>query len=115
MFFVNWCREGESGNYLWPGYGEDSSVLKWVLERCDGTADAGEAAIGRLPTPADLDISGLYLSPTNLEKLLSGDVEGWLGEVPRIREHFAKFGDHLPEALGRELQELELRLQSSKR
>src|SRR5438105_641838 len=115
IFYVNWFRQDENGKYLWPGYGENSRVLKWVFERCDGTAHAAETAVGRLPGPADLDISGLNLPAANLEKLLSVDVEGWLGEVPRIREHFAKFGDHLPEALGRELQELEQRLQSSKR
>jgi phosphoenolpyruvate carboxykinase (GTP) len=115
IFYVNWFRQDENGKYLWPGYGENSRVLKWVFARCDGTAHAAETAVGRLPGLADLDISGLNLSAGNLEKLLSVDVEGWLGEVPRIREHFAKFGDHLPEALGRELQELELRLQSSKR
>src|SRR6266478_1722380 len=113
IFYVNWFRQDENGKYLWPGYGENSRVLKWVFERCDGTAHAAETAVGRLPGPADLDISGLNLPAANLEKLLSVDVEGWLGEVPRIREHFAKFGDHLPEALGRELQELELRLQRS--
>src|SRR5438876_1278883 len=115
IFYVNWFRQDENGKYLWPGYGENSRVLKWVFERCDGTAHAAETAVGRLPGPADLDISGLNLPVANLENLLSVDVEGWLGEVPRIREHFAKFGDHLPEALGRELQELEQRLQSSKR
>src|SRR5213595_3479113 len=115
IFYVNWFRQDENGKYLWPGYGENSRVLKWVFERCDGTAHAAETAVGRLPGPADLDISGLNLPAANLEKLLSVDVEGWLGEVPRIREHFAKFADHLPEALGRELQSLEQRLRGSKK
>src|SRR5207247_3236948 len=86
IYYVNWLRQDENGKYLWPGYGENSRVLKWVFERCDGTAHAAETAVGRLPGPADLDISGLNLPAANLEKLLSVDVEGWLGEVPRIRE-----------------------------
>src|SRR3989475_5055391 len=113
IFYVNWFRQDENGKNLWPGYGENSRVLKWVFERCDGTAHGAETAVGRLPGPADLDISGLNLPAANLEKLLSVDVKGWLGEGPCIREHFAQFGEHLPEALGRELQGLEQRLQRS--
>jgi phosphoenolpyruvate carboxykinase (GTP) len=114
IFYVNWFRQDENGKYHWPGYGENSRVLKWIFERCDGTAHAAETAIGRLPAPADLDTSGLNLSTADLKELLNVDVEGWLGEVPRIREHFAKFGDHLPEALRRELEGLEQRLHASK-
>jgi phosphoenolpyruvate carboxykinase (GTP) len=115
IFYVNWFRQEENGKYLWPGYGENSRVLKWVFERCEGTAYAADTPIGRLPEPADLDTNGLNLSSADLEKLLSVDLEGWLAEVPRIREHFAKFGDRLPKGLGRELQDLEHRLDSSKK
>ncbi|HEV2733058.1 MAG TPA: phosphoenolpyruvate carboxykinase domain-containing protein, partial [Terriglobales bacterium] len=115
IFYVNWFRQDDSGRYLWPGYGENSRVLKWIFERCDGTAHAADTPIGRLPAPADLDTSGLNLTSEDLEKLLNVDVEGWLDEVPRIQDHFAKFGDHLPQALRRELRDLEQRLQSSKK
>jgi phosphoenolpyruvate carboxykinase (GTP) len=114
IFYVNWFRTDENGKFLWPGYGENSRVLKWVFERCDGTARAAETAIGRLPEPADLDTRGLDLPAANLAKLLSVDVEGWLAEVPRIREHFAKFGDRLPEGLKREVDDLEERLKKAK-
>jgi len=115
IFYVNWFRQDDSGRYLWPGYGENSRVLKWIFERCDGTAHAADTPIGRLPEPADLDTSGLNLASEDLEKLLNVDVDGWLAEVPRIQEQFAKFGDHLPQGLRRELRDLEQRLQSSKK
>ena len=114
IFYVNWFRTDENGKFLWPGYGENSRVLKWVFERCDGKVHAVDTPIGRLPAPADLDTKGLNLSASDLAKLLSVDVEGWLDEVPRIREHFAKFGDRLPEGLKREVTDLEERLKKAK-
>ncbi len=114
IFYVNWFRTGENGKFLWPGYGENSRVLKWVFERCDGKVHANETAIGLLPGPADLDTSGLTIPAANLEKLLSVDVPGWLAEVPSIREHFAKFGDHLPKGMADEIDGLEKRLKKEK-
>jgi phosphoenolpyruvate carboxykinase (GTP) len=90
-------------------------VLKWIFERCEGTARAVDTAIGRLPEPADLDTKGLDLSAADLFKLLSVDVEGWMAEVPRIREHFARFGDRLPEGMQREVADLEERLRKAKK
>src|SRR5262249_47634107 len=110
IFYVNWFRADENGKFLWPGYGDNSRVLKWIFERCDGRADAVDTAIGRLARPADLDTTGLALAAGTLERLLSVDVEGWLTEVPLIREHFAKFGAHLPESLQQEVDDLEKRL-----
>ena len=115
IFYVNWFRQDENGKFLWPGYGENSRVLKWVFERCDGKVHAADTAIGRLPLPADLDTKGLDISASDLAKLLSVDVEGWLAEVPRIKEHFAKFGDRLPEGLKREVNDLEQRLNKAKK
>jgi phosphoenolpyruvate carboxykinase (GTP) len=115
IFYVNWFRQDENGKFLWPGYGENSRVLKWVSERCDGKVHATDTAIGRLPDPADIDTKGLDISANNLAKLLSVDVDGWLAEVPRIKEHFAKFGDRLPEGLKREIADLEERLKKAKR
>ena len=110
IFFVNWFRKDERGGFLWPGYGENSRVLKWVFERCNGTAKAVDTPIGRLPRPEDLDIQGLDITPASLSKLLSVDREGWLAEIPLINEYFDKFGDRMPKALKDEVAKLEERL-----
>ena len=114
IFYVNWFRQDESGRYLWPGYGENSRVLRWIFERCDGKAYAKETPIGRIPDPADLDMKGLSIAASDLECLLEVDVAGWKDEIPRIREHFAKFGDRLPRELTAEVDALEKRLLASK-
>jgi phosphoenolpyruvate carboxykinase (GTP) len=113
IFYVNWFRTGDNGKFLWPGYGENSRVLKWIFERCDGKVHAADTPIGRLPEPADLDTRGLDLPAGDIAKLLGVDVDGWLAEIPSIREHFAKFGSHLPEGLNREVDELEDRLRQA--
>jgi phosphoenolpyruvate carboxykinase (GTP) len=113
IFYVNWFRTGDNGKFLWPGYGENSRVLKWIFERCDGKVHAADTPIGRLPEPADLDTKGLDLPAGDIAKLLGVDVDGWLAEIPSIREHFAKFGSHLPEGLNREVDELEDRLRQA--
>ena len=107
IFFVNWFRRDEEGNFMWPGYGENSRVLKWVFERLNGTATANKTAIGYLPTTDSLDTSGLDVKPTDLTELLSVDNPGWLEAVPQIRDHFATFGDRLPNELTTALNELE--------
>ncbi len=114
LFYVNWFRQ-EKGKFLWPGYGENSRVLKWIFERCDGKVHAKETPIGRMPEVADLDTSGLNMSPADVEELLSVDIEGWLAEVPLIKEHLALFGRHLPEGLNAEVKALEGRLLAAKR
>ena len=114
IFYVNWFRQDQNGKFLWPGFGENSRVLKWIFERCDGKVHAKDTPIGRTPEVADLDTSGLDLIPEKLTKLLGVDVEGWLAEVPLIKEHFERFGSHLPEGLSRELKALEDRLQAAK-
>ncbi len=115
IFYVNWFRQNQKGKFLWPGYGENSRVLKWIFERCDGKVHAKETAIGRIPEVADLDTAGLDLDSAHVEELLSVDVEGWMAEVPLIREHFAHFGSHLPEGLNLEVKSLEERLRVAKR
>ena len=107
IFFVNWFRRDEEGNFMWPGYGENSRVLKWVFERLNGTATANKTAIGYLPTTDSLDTSGLEVKPTDLAELLSVDNPGWLEAVPQIRDHFATFGDRLPSELTTALNDLE--------
>ncbi|MBZ5645814.1 MAG: phosphoenolpyruvate carboxykinase (GTP) [Acidobacteriia bacterium] len=115
IYYVNWFRQDENGKFLWPGYGENSRVLRWVFERVDGTAKAEETPIGRLPVRSEFDMSGLNIPAANLEKLLNVDVNGWLAEVPLIREHFAKFGSHLPQGLKDEVDKLEQRLKAAKK
>jgi phosphoenolpyruvate carboxykinase (GTP) len=114
IFYVNWFRKGEDGKFLWPGYGENSRVLKWVFERVAGTGKAVETPIGRLPAADALDLTGLKVSPAALDQLLRVDVEGWCHELGLIREHFNRFGAKLPAGLASELSTLEQRLQSAK-
>ena len=113
IYYVNWFRRSEEGKFLWPGYGENSRVLKWIFERCEGTGHAVETPIGLLPQPKDIDSKGLNLSEEDMRHLLSIDVDGWLEEIPLIRGHFAQFGSHLPEGLSQELDELDQRLRKS--
>jgi phosphoenolpyruvate carboxykinase (GTP) len=115
IFYVNWFRRDQSGKFLWPGYGENSRVLKWIFERCDGKVHANETPIGRIPEVADLDTSGLDLKSSQVNELLSVDIDGWLAEVPLIEEHFARFGSHLPEGLKAEVKGLEQRLRAAKK
>jgi phosphoenolpyruvate carboxykinase (GTP) len=115
IFYVNWFRRDQNGKFLWPGYGENSRVLKWIFERCDGKVHAKETPIGRIPDTADIDTSGLEVSAANLAELLGVDIEGWQAEVPLVKEHFAHFGSHLPEGLNLELKALEERLLAAKR
>ena len=110
VYYVNWFRKSGDGNFLWPGYGENSRVLKWIVERVQGRAEAVETPIGNLPRPADLDTDGLDIAPTDLDELLQVDAEGWLKEIPLIEEHYNKFGDRLPSELRQELASLGERL-----
>ena len=110
IFYVNWFRRDDDGGFLWPGFGENSRVLKWVIERIDGEAAAVETPIGHVPAPGALDIDGLDMSSEDLEQALSVDVEEWKAEIPQITEWFEKFGEHLPAVLWTELDGLKARL-----
>jgi phosphoenolpyruvate carboxykinase (GTP) len=114
IFYVNWFRQDQNGKFLWPGYGENSRVLKWIFERCDGKVHAKETPIGRIPEAADLDTKGMEIKTSQVDELLSVDIDGWLAEVPSIKEHFARFGNHLPKGLNAEVKALEDRLQATK-
>ena len=113
IFFVNWFRRDDDGRYLWPGYGENSRVLKWVFERVVGTADAVETAIGLLPTADGLDTTGLDVSADDINELLTVDIAGWQGAIPQIRAHYAQFGDKLPAQLALALDDLDAKLASA--
>jgi phosphoenolpyruvate carboxykinase (GTP) len=107
IFFVNWFRRDNDGRFLWPGYGENSRVLKWIFERLEGKADARKTAIGFLPSTDSLDTDGLSINTADLEAITSLDTDGWREAVPQIREHFAVFGDRLPTKLHDSLNSLE--------
>lgn len=110
IFHVNWFRKNAAGKFMWPGYSDNSRVLKWIFERCDGRAPAVEAAIGRLPAEGSLDTQGMNIDPADLNALTCVDTDGWKAEVPSIREHFALFGAKLPPELDDELNALAQRL-----
>ncbi len=112
IFCVNWFRKSAEGKFMWPGFGDNSRVLAWVFARCAGNGKANETAIGFLPTADSIDISGLEgeVSAADLEELLKVDVEGWKNELAMIKEHYAKFGSHLPAELTKQLEALEARL-----
>ncbi len=99
IFFVNWFRRGDDGRFLWPGFGENSRVLKWVFERVDGGSEAIDTPIGRLPTKAALDTDGLDIDEGDLDEILQVESDGWTAAIPQIREFYAKFGDKLPAQL----------------
>jgi phosphoenolpyruvate carboxykinase (GTP) len=107
IFFVNWFRRDEDGRFMWPGYGENSRVLKWVFERVDGRSSAHQTPIGLLPSPDAIDTTSLDIAADDLAALLSVDTAGWSTAVPQIKEHYAKFGDHLPAELSAALDTLE--------
>jgi phosphoenolpyruvate carboxykinase (GTP) len=110
IYFVNWFRKNDEGQYVWPGFGENSRVLKWISERLGGTAAATDTPIGRVPTRAALDTDGLDISDESLELLLSVDVPTWREEAALVKPHYERFGDHLPAALWDELAKLDERL-----
>ena len=110
IFYVNWFRRDQDGGFLWPGFGENSRVLKWVVERIDGQAAAVETPIGHVPAPGSLDTDGLDMTEAALEAALAVDVDEWAAELPQIQEWFEKFGDDLPAVLWTELDGLRARL-----
>jgi phosphoenolpyruvate carboxykinase (GTP) len=110
IYFVNWFRKDADGHYVWPGFGDNSRVLKWICERLDGTAAATDTAIGRVPTADSLDTSGLDLTAEQLELLLTVDPEAWREEAALVDPHYERFGEHTPKALWDELAKLKARL-----
>ncbi|TDC45893.1 phosphoenolpyruvate carboxykinase (GTP) [Actinomadura sp. KC345] len=111
IYYVNWFRKGADGRFIWPGFGENSRVLKWIVERLNGKADAVKTPIGHLPTREALDTDGLAIDDPDLDTLLSVDTEVWKQEAALVPEHFEKFGDHMPKALWDEYHDLVRRLE----
>ncbi|MDB5481241.1 MAG: phosphoenolpyruvate carboxykinase [Caulobacteraceae bacterium] len=110
LFFVNWFRKDARGKFVWPGFGDNSRVLKWIVQRLEGEVDARETPIGRLPETGDLDVSGLSLTPEQLNLLLTVDPEIWREEASLIPAAYEKFGERLPPELWAQYQALVTRL-----
>jgi phosphoenolpyruvate carboxykinase (GTP) len=110
IFYVNWFRKSEEGKFLWPGFSDNSRVLKWMCERVEGKVGAEETPIGLIPKEGDLDVSGLDLSPDDLKELLRIDPQAWKAEIPDIEHHLSTFGDRLPDKLKKQLDEFKKRL-----
>jgi phosphoenolpyruvate carboxykinase (GTP) len=110
IFYVNWFRRGDDGRFLWPGFGENSRVLKWVIDRIEGKVEGIESAIGLAPKPADIDLSGLDMPAADLDEVLAVRNEEWRAELPLIEEWFEKIGAKLPDQLREELERLKSRL-----
>ncbi len=113
IFYVNWFRKADDGRYLWPGFGDNARVLKWIFARLDGKAGAVESPVGLLPKAEDLDVSGLGMDAEDVAELLRVDPKEWLADMPAMRAHYAKYGDVIPAALRAEMDALEARLQKA--
>lgn len=113
IFYVNWFRKDEDGRWLWPGFGDNSRVLKWIVERTNGSGKAEKTAIGYLPTKGAIDTSGLDISSADMDELLTVKKDEWLAEIDSIRKHYVNYGEKLPKELVKQLDALEERLKSS--
>jgi len=110
VFYVNLFRKDDDGNFLWPGFGENSRVLEWVFRRCDADAEATETPIGLVPSEGALNLEGLDIPPERLAEVLKVDPEEWKRQLPQVHEHYDQFGDALPDELKHQLEALEERL-----
>jgi phosphoenolpyruvate carboxykinase (GTP) len=113
LFWVNWFRRGEDNAFLWPGFGDNSRVLRWIIERIGGEADATDTPIGRVPTPDAIDTSGLDIDRATLAELVRVDSESWRAELPQIEDHYRSLGEQVPAELHNQLHGLEKRLSES--
>jgi phosphoenolpyruvate carboxykinase (GTP) len=110
IFFVNWFRKSSDGKFLWPGFSDNSRVLKWMCDRVENKVDAQGSPIGYLPIEGDLDVKGLQVSPDDMKELMTVDSAELKAIIPEIEQHFATFGDRLPERLKKQLAEYKSRL-----
>ena len=110
LFWVNWFRKDENGGFLWPGFGENSRVLKWILGRVDGVLEAVETPLGLVPEIDGIDTSGLDIEVSAIQKLLEVNSDSWCEEVPLIEEHLKAIGDRLPEEMTSQLDNLKSRI-----
>ncbi len=110
IFNVNWFRTDDEGHFIWPGFGDNMRVLNWIIDRCEGKADATETAIGYVPKPEDIDLTGLDMDMDTLKGILTVDHDVWVQEANEIEEHYKKFGDKLPKELRHQLDTLKKNL-----
>lgn len=110
IFYVSWFRKDADGKWLWPGFGDNSRVLKWMCERVEGKIDAVDTPIGKMPKEGDLDLKGLDIPEADFKELMRVDVEAWKDQANQIEAHYAKFGSRLPARLKKQLEELRARL-----
>ena len=110
IFNVNWFRTDDEGNFVWPGFGDNMRVLNWIIDRCEGKADATETAIGYIPKPEDIDLTDLDMDIETLKDILTVDKAVWEKEAAEIEEHYKKFGDKLPAQLREQLETLKANL-----
>ncbi len=110
IFNVNWFRTDDEGNFVWPGFGDNMRVLNWIVDRCEGKAEAMETEIGYIPRPEDIDLTDLDMDIETLKSILKVDKDAWEQEVAEITEHYKKFGDRLPKELEEQLAALKARL-----
>jgi phosphoenolpyruvate carboxykinase (GTP) len=96
IFYVNWFRKDDEGNFIWPGFGENSRVLEWVFRRCNGDSEVVETPIGLVPAAGELNVDGLDITEEAMEELLHVDADKLRDEIPQVEEHLARFGDRLP-------------------
>jgi phosphoenolpyruvate carboxykinase (GTP) len=106
IFYVNWFRRAKDGSFLWPGYGENSRILKWAIERIEGEADAIETPLGFAPAPGSIDVDGLAVTEAAMADALHVDKNEWQEELPLIEEWFKKIGEKLPKEMGVEFGKL---------
>ena len=106
IFHVNWFRKDADGRFLWPGFGENLRVLRWIIDRCEGRVDAEELAIGYLPKPGTIDVSGLDVSAETMEQLLNVDPRQWREEMANFGEYLESYGERLPARLHTEHQKI---------
>jgi phosphoenolpyruvate carboxykinase (GTP) len=110
LFYVNWFRKDDEGKFIWPGFGDNIRVLAWMFGRCNGTAEAEDSLLGLVPAAGEIDIEGLDLSEDEMRELRSVDPGDLRDQIPQMRQHFAQFGDRLPERIRAQMQDLEERL-----
>jgi phosphoenolpyruvate carboxykinase (GTP) len=111
LFYVNWFRKDDDGKFIWPGFGDNIRVLAWMFRRCDDQAEAEDSLLGLVPAEAQIDIDGLDVTEDDMRELRSVDPGDLRDQIPQMKQHFAQFGDRLPEAIHRQMDALEQRLE----
>ncbi|HKN95378.1 MAG TPA: phosphoenolpyruvate carboxykinase domain-containing protein, partial [Thermoleophilaceae bacterium] len=110
---VNWFRKDDDGKFIWPGFGDNIHVLAWIFRRCDDEAGADDSLLGLVPAEGEIDIDALDVSADDMRELLNVDPEALRDQLPQMKQHFAQFGDRLPEGISEQMQALEKRLEQS--